>query len=113
MLEDTRYFLQAVLMMVGALPPIVDPLSSAPVYLQVTADVEAQSRSALARLVAIDCFLLLLASTLLGKYVLDFFGLSLADVQVSGGIVVAADSPPKRRTKHIDAFTPRIAKQRP
>jgi len=61
MLEDNRYFLQTVLMVVGALLPIVDPLRSAPVYLQVTADVEAQSRSALARLVAIDCFLLLLA----------------------------------------------------
>lgn len=76
--------------MVGALLPIVDPLSTAPVYLQVTADVEAQSRSRLARLVAIDCFLLLLASTLLGKYVLYFFGLPLADVQVGGGIVVCA-----------------------
>ena len=30
MLEDTRYFLQAVLMVVGALLPIVDPLGSAP-----------------------------------------------------------------------------------
>lgn len=90
MLEHSRYFLQSLLMAVGALLPIVDPLSSAPVYLQMTADVEAQSRSALARLVAIDCFLLLLASTLLGKYVLDFFGLSLADVQVGGGIVVCA-----------------------
>ena len=48
MLEDTRYFLRAVLMVVGALLPIVDLLSSAPVYLQVTADVEAQSRTALA-----------------------------------------------------------------
>ena len=46
MLEDTRYFIQAVLMVAGALLPIVDPLSSAPVYLQVTADVEAQSPSA-------------------------------------------------------------------
>ena len=33
MLEDNRYFLQTVLMVVGALLPIVDPLSSAPVYL--------------------------------------------------------------------------------
>jgi len=51
-------FLQTMLTAVGALLPIVDPLGSAPVYLQVTTDVEAQSRSALARLVAIHCFLL-------------------------------------------------------
>ena len=50
-------------MVVGALLHIVDPLSSAPAYLQVTADVEAQLRSALARLVAIDSFLLLLPSS--------------------------------------------------
>jgi small neutral amino acid transporter SnatA (MarC family) len=45
-------------MVVGALLPIVDPLSSAPVYLQVTADVEAQSRSALLRS-RLSAFLLL------------------------------------------------------
>src|SRR5262249_45859436 len=38
----------------------------------------------------INSFLLLLASTLVGAYVLDFFGLSIPAVQVTGGIVLFA-----------------------
>ena len=38
----------------------------------------------------INCFLLLLASLLIGAYVLDFFGLSVPIVQVAGGLVVCS-----------------------
>jgi len=42
----------------------------------------------MAKAVAINSFLLLIASTLIGAYVLDLFGLSIPTVQVAGGIVV-------------------------
>ena len=42
----------------------------------------------MAKAVAINSFLLLIASALVGAYVLDFFGLSIPSVQVAGGIVV-------------------------
>ena len=42
----------------------------------------------MAKAVAINSFLLLTASALIGAYVLDFFGLSIPSVQVAGGIVV-------------------------
>lgn len=44
----------------------------------------------MAQAVAVNSFLLLLASTLIGAYVLDFFGLSIPAVQVAGGVVVCA-----------------------
>ena len=44
----------------------------------------------MAKAVAINSFLLLIASALAGAYVLDFFGLSIPAVQVAGGIVVCA-----------------------
>jgi multiple antibiotic resistance protein len=44
----------------------------------------------MAKAVAVNGFLLLIASTLIGAYVLDFFGLSIPAVQVAGGIVVCA-----------------------
>ena len=44
----------------------------------------------MAKAVAVNSFLLLIASTLIGAYVLDFFGLSIPAVQVAGGIVVCA-----------------------
>jgi multiple antibiotic resistance protein len=73
---------------IGALLPIVDPLGGAPIYLAMTANLTTAERNRMAKAVAINSFLLLLASALAGAYVLDFFGLSIPAVQVAGGIVV-------------------------
>ena len=73
---------------VGALFPIVDPLGAAPIYLAMTTGLTSVEQSRMARSVAINSFLLLLASALIGAYVLDFFGLSIPSVQVAGGVVV-------------------------
>jgi multiple antibiotic resistance protein len=72
----------------GALLPIVDPLGGAPIYLAMTTGLSSAQRARMAKLVAINSFVLLIASTLAGAYVLDFFGLSIPAVQVAGGIVV-------------------------
>jgi multiple antibiotic resistance protein len=77
-----------VMLAVGVLFPIVDPLGGAPIYLAMTAGLSSGERSRMARSVAVNSFLLLLASTLIGAYVLDFFGLSVPAVQVAGGVVV-------------------------
>jgi multiple antibiotic resistance protein len=44
----------------------------------------------MAKAVAVNSFLLLIASALVGAYVLDFFGVSIPAVQVAGGMVVCA-----------------------
>jgi len=85
-----RQFAETVLLAVGALLPIVDPLGGAPIYLAMTADVALGERARLAQAVAVNSFLLLIASVLVGAYVLDFFGVSIPAVQVAGGIVVCA-----------------------
>ena len=74
----------------AALLPIVNPLGAAPVYLAKTVDLTPAEHADLARRVAINCFMLLLASLLVGAYVLDFFGLSVPIVQVAGGLVVCS-----------------------
>jgi len=89
-LESPRQFLEGVLLVIGTLLPIVGPLSSVPLYLQMTAGVDPTTREPLARLVAFDSFLLLLGSAILGPYALNFFGVSIADVQFAGGILVCA-----------------------
>jgi len=88
--NDLRHFAETVLLAVGALLPIVDPLGGAPIYLAMTAGLRPEERGPMAKAVAINSFLLLIASTLVGAYVLDFFGLSIPAVQVAGGIVVCA-----------------------
>jgi multiple antibiotic resistance protein len=92
---DTSSILHALLhfgsiigLALGALLPIVDPLGGAPIYLAMTTGLTSVQRTRMAKLVAINSFVLLMASTLAGAYVLDFFGLSIPAVQVAGGIVV-------------------------
>src|SRR5580658_5313753 len=86
--HDLVHFGSVVMLAVGALLPIVDPLGGAPIYLAMTVGLTSAERSRMAKAVAINSFLLLLASALIGAYVLDFFGVSIPSVQVAGGIVV-------------------------
>ncbi len=86
--NDLHHFAAILLLAVGALLPIVDPLSGAPIYLAMTADLAPEERGRMAKAVAVNSFLLLTASALIGAYVLDFFGLSIPAVQVAGGILV-------------------------
>jgi multiple antibiotic resistance protein len=88
--DDLRQFLESTLLALAALLPIVNPLGAAPVYLAKTVDLSADEHADLARRVAVNCFVLLLASLLIGAYVLDFFDLSVPIVQVAGGLVVCS-----------------------
>ncbi len=89
-LNALLHFGSVVLLAVGALLPIVDPLGGAPIYLAMTTALTHQQRARMAKDVAVNSFLLLVASALIGAYVLDFFGLSIPAVQVAGGIVVCS-----------------------
>jgi multiple antibiotic resistance protein len=86
--SDLAHFGSVVTLAVGALLPIVDPLGGAPIYLAMTAGLSSAERTRMAKSVAVNSFLLLVASALIGAYVLDFFGLSIPSVQVAGGVVV-------------------------
>jgi multiple antibiotic resistance protein len=88
--DDLRQFLESMLLALATLLPIVNPLGAAPVYLAKTVDLSAQEHAVLARRVALNCFLVLIASLLIGAYVLDFFGLSVPIVQVGGGLLVCS-----------------------
>jgi multiple antibiotic resistance protein len=88
LLNDLLHFGSIVLLALGAVLPIVDPLGGAPIFLSMTTDLSSAERGRLAWKVAINSFVLLIASTLIGAYVLDFFGVSIPAVQVAGGAVV-------------------------
>jgi len=86
-------FIQAaksILLVISALFPIVDPIGGAPVFLSLTIDYTPQARRLLARRIAINSFILLIASFTIGSHVLTFFGISLPVVQVGGGMIVIA-----------------------
>jgi multiple antibiotic resistance protein len=81
---------KSILLVVSALFPIVDPIGGSPVFLSLTANYATETRRVLARSIAIDSFILLVASYTVGSHVLSFFGISLPVVQVGGGLIVIA-----------------------
>lgn len=79
---------KTVLLIVSALFPIVNPLGGSPVFLLLTDEYSPSARRQLARQVALNSFVLLAASFLIGTHVLTFFGISIPVVQVGGGLIV-------------------------
>jgi multiple antibiotic resistance protein len=88
-LTDLTSASNAFLLVYAGLFPIVNPIGSAPIFLRLTNQVP-KDRPMLARGVAINSFLLLLGSLLVGSHLLEFFGITLPVVRVAGGMVVAA-----------------------
>ena len=88
--DSLSHIVGIMLLAVGALLPIVDPLGTTPLYLQLTTGMRPDQRVDMAQTVTMDSFLLLLVCTFVGAYVLDFFGLSIPAIQVAGGLVLCA-----------------------
>ena len=80
----------AFLLTFAGLFPIVNPIEAAPFFLALTTNLSSDERRSLARHVAINGFLLLLGSMVLGPWLLVFFGIDLPVVRIAGGLVVTA-----------------------
>ncbi|HEY6464930.1 MAG TPA: MarC family protein [Candidatus Acidoferrales bacterium] len=80
--------LKNTLLIISALLPIVNPLSSTPIFLLLTRDYDSSTRAILAWRIALNSFFLLIVSLLVGTHILSFFDISLPVVQVGGGLVV-------------------------
>src|SRR5262245_50430163 len=82
-------FVHALLLVPLTLLPIINPLSTAPVFLMTAGEDPANTRR-LAWHVALNCWYVILGALFVGTYVLDLFGISLPIVRVGGGLLVAA-----------------------
>ena len=76
------------LLVVGALFPIVNPIGNTPIFLSLTRGLSSHGRAVLARMIALNGFILIVVSIFIGTHILAFFGISLPVVQVGGGLVV-------------------------
>jgi len=74
----------------SALLPLINPLGSALVFLGLAGNAPPKLYRSLARRIAINNIIFLGIFELLGAAILNFFGISLPIVQLSGGIVIAA-----------------------
>jgi multiple antibiotic resistance protein len=82
---------KSILLILSALFPIVNPLGGSPIFLSLTQEYPASARRILARRVALNSFVLLIASFLIGSHILNFFGISIPVVQVGGGLIVISN----------------------
>ncbi|MCL2656636.1 MAG: MarC family protein [Betaproteobacteria bacterium] len=78
------------LLILAALLPIINPPGAAPPFLLLTQDASQETRHFLARRIALNSTILLLAAMFIGSYVLDYFGISAGTVRVAGGLLVAS-----------------------
>ncbi len=80
--------LKTTLLIITALFPIVNPLGGSPIFLALTRQYSPAARRLLSQRIAINSFVLLIGSFVIGTHILTFFGISLPVVQVGGGLIV-------------------------
>lgn len=83
-------FWETFLLAFSALLPLINPFGSSLIFLGVVGEAPAETYRSLARRVAIDNVIFLAIVELLGSAILNFFGISLPIVQLSGGIIIAS-----------------------
>jgi multiple antibiotic resistance protein len=81
---------QSFLIAFSVLLPLINPLGSALVFLGLAGEAPPNVYRSLARRIAVNNTIFLAIIELLGAAILNFFGISLPIVQLSGGIVIAA-----------------------
>jgi multiple antibiotic resistance protein len=72
-----------------ALFPIVNPLGGIPLFFSLTADFPPEERRRTALKTALYVIAILVIFMLVGRFVLNFFGISLPVLKIAGGLIVA------------------------
>jgi multiple antibiotic resistance protein len=80
---------KTVLLIVASLFPIINPPAAAFIILSMVPHASPAERAELARRIAINSFVILLASLSVGAYLLSFLGISIAVLRVAGGLIIA------------------------
>ena len=112
---------QAIALTIGGLLPIMNPFSTAPLFLSLTTRMSPAKRNREALMACIYAFGILVLFLLLGAAIIDFFGISVPGIRVAGGLIVSViglrmlfpapvrsgESPPRLQPPDEEiAFTP-------
>ena len=105
--------LPSFLLALSSLFSIVNPVGSALMFAQITADRSQAERAELSRRIGFYAALVMLSALWAGAPILNFFGVSLAALRIAGGLFVAAfawtllNAPETREArKHAEASEP-------
>src|ERR1700761_4838409 len=80
---------KTVLLIFASLFPIINPPAAAFIILSMVPHATQAERAEMARRIAINSFVILLASLSIGAYLLSFLGISIAVLRVAGGLIIA------------------------
>jgi multiple antibiotic resistance protein len=83
-------FARTIVLVPASLLPILNPLGNVPLFATMIGQCDDRTVRRMSRLVAVNCFFMLIVAMLVGAHVLGFFGVSLPVVRVGGGLLVAA-----------------------
>jgi multiple antibiotic resistance protein len=73
----------------GALVSVMNPLGTVPIFVGLTQDNTPRNRNRTAFLASLNVLIILVISFFAGKFVLNFFGISLNSLKVAGGLIIA------------------------
>ncbi len=82
---------------------IVNPLGVIPVFVSLTRSLTEQERRRIARTTSITVAVILIVAALIGKLLLNFFGVSIASFKVGGGILLLLMSIAMMQAKHTQS----------
>jgi multiple antibiotic resistance protein len=85
-----RTFVEAISLTVGALLRIINPFSTAPLFVSLTANFEPRRRTGQAIKACAYAFAILAAFLLVGGTIVDFFGISIPGIRAAGGLIILA-----------------------
>ena len=88
-MAEGSIFSEAVALTIGALLPIMNPFSTAPLFLSLSAKMPPMKRNRQALMACIYAFAILVTFLLLGAAIIDFFGISVPGIRVAGGLIVS------------------------
>ncbi|NJY63155.1 NAAT family transporter [Salinimicrobium sp. CDJ15-81-2] len=72
----------------AALFSVMNPLGTVPIFVGLTQDDSPGERSITSLLTALNVFIILLISFFTGKYILQFFGISIYSLKIAGGLII-------------------------
>ncbi len=74
----------------AALFSVINPLGSVPIFLGLTQGDSKETKNKTALWASINVFIILVISFLIGKIILNFFGISIDVLRITGGVVICS-----------------------
>jgi multiple antibiotic resistance protein len=81
--------IEVVLLVIAGLLPIMNPFSTAPLLIALTAGMTAEERNRQTLLGCVYAFCILATFLVAGRFIISFFGISLEGIRIAGGLLVS------------------------